>query len=220
MELEIGKGEHVLYSYLDLDEFYKSRNYKHPDPNFYELTYGDGTKTRVNRYKKHVKPGSHFFFHTTDRGQRCITAHFYVAKIIDGFEARHDETIRKRYSNPHIHPEKYPEWWYEQTNHKQNDYSQETEKIDDVIDVVIFGDDKKSLKKLENPLIFDRDLYENIEFVTEKKSEFGIPNKRGRIMNDSERISSYTRQPRFLTETDVRFLYRKCSKYLDVKKKK
>lgn len=198
MDIVFGDGKNLLYGYLSpMDKLYKKKlGFNEPDPDLDELTYGEAGR-KADRIRKNVKPGSHIFFHTTIGGQRYIKGHFFVSKIMEGFDARHDKSIRENFKNPHIHPEEYPEWW--------PDYDHETEKEDDRDDVIIFGDLKKSKGKLTNPIPFARDLAERLEFEG-KRIEFDIINKRGRTMSDSECITSCTRTPRYITRRDVKFL--------------
>ncbi len=175
----------------------RKRYVDHPDPVLEELTYGEGTERFAPRIRNNVRPGSHIFFHTTIGGQRYITGHYFVSKIMAGFDARHDKKIRKNFKNPHIRPENHPDWW--------PDYDPETEERGEAHDVVIFGDPERSLGKLTDLLTFDRELAERLEFEGEK-IEFEIVNKRGRKMSDSECITVCTRTPRYITKRDVKFL--------------
>ena len=195
MEIEFGNGKNMLYRYL-IPDVMKKRHVDHPDPLFEEYTYGDSGKYG-NMIRKNVESGSHIFFHTTIGGQRYITAHYYVSRVMEGYEARHNDEIRKKFNNIHIHPENYPDWWY--------DYDVDLEEEDDSSDIVVFGDPEKSLGKLKNPIPFDRDFGEKLDFEN-TQIEFEIVNKKGRVMNDAECITSCTRVPRYLTKNDVKFL--------------
>jgi len=196
MDVEFGNGKNMLYRYLTPKSFKAMAGFYHPDPDFDELTYGESGRFS-NMIRKNVKPGSHIFFHTTIGGQRYITGHFFVSEVVEGFDARHDDNIRKGFRNPHIHPEEYPGWW--------PDYDHENERKEDRDDIIVFGDPKKSLGKLAIPLPFDRDLAERLEFEG-KRIEFDIRDKRGRTLSDSECITSCTRTPRYITRRDVRYL--------------
>jgi hypothetical protein len=195
MEIEFGNGKNMLYRYLR-PEIIREQGWNHSDPMLEELTYGDSGRFG-DRIRNNVRPGSHVFFHTTIGGQRYITGHYFVSKIMEGFDARHDKNIRKNFENVHIHPENYPDWW--------SDYDRKNEDPEDSTDIVIFGDPKKSLGKLANPLPLDRDLAERLEFEG-KRIKFDIINKRGRTMSDSECITVCTRTPRYITRRDVKFL--------------
>ncbi|WP_319506924.1 endonuclease NucS domain-containing protein [uncultured Methanolobus sp.] len=195
MDIKFGKGRHMLYRYLPAETM-KKKYCEHPDPLFDELTYGEGGGFS-DRVRNNVLPGSHIFFHTTIGGQRYIMAHYFVKELVEGYDARHDDKIRENYKNVHIHPENYPEWW-------MGDYDPELEDEDETNDIIIFGDEKMSLGKLENPVPFDRYLAEKLEFEPYKKITFDIYNKNGKLLLDSERITSATRNPRFITENDVR----------------
>lgn len=195
MEIEFGNGKNMLYRYL-IPDVMKKRHGDHPDPLFEEYTYGDSGKYG-NMIRKNIESGSNIFFHTTIGGQRYITAHYYVSRVMEGYEARHNDEIRTKFNNIHIHPENYPDWWY--------DYDVDLEKEDDENDVVVFGYPRKSLGKLTNPIKFDRDFGEKLEFEN-TQIKFEIINKNGRVMNDAECISSCTRVPRYLTKNDVKFL--------------
>lgn len=195
MKIEFGKGKHLLISYV--------LNFYHPDPMFDELTYGEGA-SRSNMIRKNIKYGSHVFFHTTIKGQRYITAHYFVYKVMEGYDARHDKNIRKKYKNPHIRPENYPEWWGEE-------YDPNKEVEGEYEDIIIFGDPKKSFGKLDNPLPFNKKLAKKLEFEG-NKIKFGIINKNGRIMSDNECITSCTRTPRYITRDDVKFLLREIQR--------
>jgi hypothetical protein len=155
MDVEFGNAKNMLYRYLTPKNFKTMAGFDHPDPMLEELTYGEGGAFS-NMIRRNVTPTSHIFFHTTIGGQRYITAHYFVSKVMEGFDARQDKNIRENFRNPHIHPENYPEWW--------PDYDHENEKDDDSYDIIIFGDPKKSIGKLVNPLPFDRDLAERLEF--------------------------------------------------------
>lgn len=192
--IESGIGKNLLYRYLR-PEIMKKQGWNHPDPVLEELTYGDSNRFG-NMIRNNVSLGSHIFFHTTIGGQRYITGHYFVSKIMEGFEARHDKNIRKKFRNIHIHPENYPDWWP----------NYDIEKEEDSNDVIIFGDPKKSFGKFINPIPFDRDLAQRLEFEKGKKIEFEIINKKHRTMSDSECITSCTRIPRFITTRDVKFL--------------
>lgn len=195
MEIEFGNGKNMLYRYL-ISDVMKKRHGDHPDPLFEEYTYGDGDKYG-NMIRNNVELGSHIFFHTTIGNQRYITAHYYVSRVMEGYDARHDDEIRKKFNNIHIHPENYPDWWI--------DYNVDSEEEGNSSDVIIFGHPDKSLGELTNPIPFDRDFGEKLEFEN-KKIKFEIVNKNGRVMNDAECISSCTRVPRYLTKNDVKFL--------------
>lgn len=203
MDVEFGNGKNMLYRYLTPKNLKTKAGFDHPDPMLEELTYGEGYAFS-NMIRRNVTSGSHIFFHTTIGGQRYITAHYLVSKVMEGFDARQDKNIRVNFKNPHIHPESYPEWW--SGSDDDPDYDHENEKEDDSDDIMIFGETEKSIGKLVNPLPFDRDLAERLEFEG-KRIEFDITNKRGRMMRDSERITSCTRTPRYITTKDVKLLY-------------
>ncbi len=202
MEIEFGNGKKMLYRYLPDDVKLKD-NWIHPDPNFHEFTYGEG-----GRYSKmvrnNVRYGSHIFFHTTIEGQRYITAHYFVSQIVEGYDARHDDKIRIKYKNVHIHPENYPEWW-------GSNYDVDKEIKSESNDILVFGDDKKSWADLKNPLKFDRELAEKLKFET-NQIKFRIVDKNGKVMSDSDCITSCTRVPRYITKNDVILLIEKISK--------
>ena len=84
MGIEVRQRKGMLIVYKS-DEEYRDT---HPDPMFDELTYGDITN-HATIIVKNVKQGSHIFFHTTLKdGQRYITAHYFVARVMEGFDAR------------------------------------------------------------------------------------------------------------------------------------
>jgi hypothetical protein len=200
MEIEFGNGKNMLYRYIDD----ANKNWDHPDPLFEELTYGEGGGGNFRTMVRNsVRKGSHIFFHTTIEGQRYITAHYFVSKIVEGYDARHDDKIRSNYLNVHIHPENYPEWW--------PNYAIDKEIKSDRDDILIFGDSEKSLGKLVNPLKFDRGLAEKLKFET-NQIKFEIVDKNRKVMNDSECITSCTHVPRYITKNDVIFLIEKIGR--------
>lgn len=187
MNIEFGNGKNILCRYKDLKN--------HPDPCFDELTYGEcGHLSSMVR--ENIKPGSHYFFHKTINGQRYITAHYFVKEVVGGYDARHNNEIRKKYKNVHIHPENYPEWW-------GGPYAPDKETKGESSDIIIFGDKEKSLGKLECPLLFDRELAEKLEFEDGKKLKFDIIDKNGKKWTDTACIGSCTHAPRYITEKDV-----------------
>jgi hypothetical protein len=207
MEIEFGNGKNMLYRYIDD----ANKNWDHPDPLFEELTYGEGGGGNFGTMvRNNVRKDSHIFFHATIEGQRYITAHFCVSKIVEGYDARHDAKIRRDYINPHIHPENYPEW--------EPNYDVDKEIRGNRDDILIFGDSEKSLGKLVNPLKFDRGLAEKLKFEENKQITFEKVDKNGKIITDSGRITSCTRVPRYITEEDVKFLIEKIGISDDAKK--
>ncbi|WMW26140.1 hypothetical protein RE474_05315 [Methanolobus sediminis] len=138
MDIEYGNGKNMLYRYLS-PSVMKKKHIDHPDPLFDELTYGEGGNFS-SMVRQNVLPGSHIFFHTTIGGQRYITAHYFVSKIMEGFDARQDKDTRATYRNVHIHPENFEEWW--------PSYDVNLEKETDSNDIVIFGDKKSLLGNL------------------------------------------------------------------------
>jgi hypothetical protein len=201
MEIEFGNGKNLLYRYIDD----ANKNWDHPDPLFKELIYGEGGGGNFGTMvRNNVRKGSHIFFHTTIEGQRYITAHYFVSKIVEGYDAKHDDKIRSNYQNVHIHPENYPEWW--------PDYDIDKEIKSDSDDILVFGDYEKSLGKLVSPLKFDRELAEKLKFEKNKQIEFEIVNKNGKVINDSQRITSCTRVPRYITNDDVIYLIEKIGR--------
>lgn len=201
MEIEFGNGKNMLYRYLT-DDVKQKKNWIHPDPLFQELTYGEGGGFN-KMVRNNVRKGSHIFFHTSIEGQRYITAHYLVSKIVEGYDARHDDKIRSNYQNVHIHPENYPEWWPNYDIYKE--IKSESE------DILVFGDHEKSVGKLVNPVKLDRELAETLKFEN-NKIKFNIVDKNGKVMNDSECITSCTRVPRYITKNDVIFLIEKINK--------
>ena len=202
MGIEFGNGKNMLYRYI-ADDVKLKNNWNHPDPYFKELTYGEGGGgVFSSMVRNNVRIGSHIFFHTTIEGQRYITAHYFVSKIVEGYYARHDDKIRNKYKNAHIHPENYPEWW--------PNYDVDKEIKGERNDILIFGDDKKSWGELKNPLKFDRELAEKLKFEN-NQIKFEIVDKNGKVMGDNNCITSCTRVPRYITKNDVIFLSEKIS---------
>ncbi|MEL7665573.1 MAG: endonuclease NucS domain-containing protein [Methanosarcina mazei] len=182
MDIKLGNAKHMLCRYVDLED--------HLDPRFDELTYGEcGHFSSMVR--KYIKPGSHYFFHKTINGQRCITAHYFVTKVMEGYDARHDPEIINEYKNVHLHPP----------------YACDNEIKGESSDIIIFGDKEKSLGELKTRLLFDRELAEKLEFATGNKIEFDTVDKRGKIRTDAECLCSATRTPRLLTDKDAITLY-------------
>lgn len=178
MNIEFGNGKNILCRYKDLKN--------HPDPRFDELTYGEcGHLSPMVR--ENIKPGSHYFFHKTINGQRYITAHYFVTKVIDGYDARHDEKITSEYKNVHLHPP----------------YAFNKERRGESKDIIIFGDKEKSLGELNPPLLFDRKLAEKLEFEDGKKIKFDIIDKNSKKWTDTACLGSCTRVPRYITKNDV-----------------
>jgi hypothetical protein len=183
MNLEFGEGKHILCGYIDLEN--------HLDPRFDELTYGERGRLS-GMIRNNIKPGSHYFFHKTINGQRYITAHYFVIKVMEGYDARNDPEIRKKYKNVHLHPP----------------YAPYNEKKGEKRDIIIFGDKEKSLGELKPPgLLFDRKLSEKLEFATGDKIKFDALDKKGRIRTDAECLCSATRTPRLLTDKDAITLF-------------
>jgi hypothetical protein len=192
--VEFGEGKHILCVYKQLEN--------HPDPLFDELTYGECSH-RSPMIRNNVKKGSHYFFHTTIEGQRYITAHYFVSDIMDGYDARHDPIVRAKYNNVHIHPEKYPSWW-------GGVYDANEETRSNSGDILVFGDEHKSLGKLEKPILFDRKLAEKLEFEG-NSIIFDTIDKNGHNRTINECISSGTRVPRYLTKNDVITLFKEIN---------
>jgi len=201
MEIKFGNGKNMLYRYL-IDDVKRKQNWIHPDPLFQELTYGEGGRFST-MVRNNIHYGSHIFFHSTIEGQRYITAHYFVSKVVEGYDARHNPEIRKQYQNVHIHPEKYPEWW--------PNYDVNEEIKDNSNDIIVFGDPEKSFGELKNPLKFDRDLAEKMEFEN-NRINLKIVDKNGKVWSDGECISSCTHVPRYMTMNDVILLIEKITK--------
>lgn len=178
MNIEFGEGKHILCRYKDLKN--------HLDPRFDELTYGEGGHLST-MVRKNIKAGSHYFFHKTINGQRYITAHYFVTKVMEGYDARHDQKIRNKYKNIHLHPP----------------YAPEKETRGEKRDIIIFGDEEKSLGELKPPLLFDRKLAEKLELEGGKKLKFDIVDKNGKKWTDTECLGACTHSPRYITEKDV-----------------
>lgn len=123
---------HLLVPYVRLS---------HPDPAFGEFTYGDSGQ-RGRKLKSDVKKGDYIFFHTSKHGKKYITAYYVVDRILNTSDACQDQAIRAKFKNPHIE-----EW-----------LAGEPSKDDDVI---VFGDPITS-HVLEKPLLFDKNLAENL----------------------------------------------------------
>jgi len=163
-----------------------SREYRngHPDPCFDEFTYGN-VNQKASFIRNRISKGDKVFFHATlqipDYG-RYITGCFAVEKIMEGFEARKDENIRKNYNNNHFH----------ELDRKP-------------IDVIIFGNKDKSLDIRNNPIHFDRNLAERMTFNSENNT---INFKEG--LSDLSCISNSTRAFRELTDASMGFLWNLC----------
>jgi len=147
----------------------------HPDPLLDEFTYGD-VKQRGKKLLNDVERGDYLFLHTSQRGKRVITAYYIVAEVLKVSEAYNDRNIRDKYKNPHL--TRYEEYGEQHKN-----------------DVIVFGDPIRS-KKLESPLIFNRQLADTLSL--------GIPFRKNKT--ELQNISSATRQWRELTELDVEIL--------------
>lgn len=187
MNIELGNGKHMLCRYVDLED--------HLDPRFDELTYGECGHFS-STVRKYIKPGSHYFFHKTINGQRYITAHYFVTRVMEGYDARHDPEIITEYKNVHLHPP----------------YACDNEIKGESSDIIIFGDKDKSLGELKTRLLFDRELAEKLEFATGNKIEFDKIDRRGKIRTDAECLCSATRTPRVLTDKDAITLYNAISR--------
>jgi len=166
---------HLLIPYVRL--------YDHPDPMFDEWTYGDHD-SRARKLRDQVKKGDFLFFHTTLKGQKCITAYFVADQTLNTADVAHDRALSAKYKNPHI-----PELKQGLRGFPGSD------------DVILFGDPLRS-RVLENPLAFDRSLAH--------KLSVGIRFPRGR--SDSQAIGSATRTWRELSNKDVNIILREVRK--------
>jgi hypothetical protein len=163
-----------------------SKEYRNrrPDPCFDEFTYGNRNQKASfirNRISKDDKVFFHATLQTPDYG-RYITACFVVEKIMEGFEARKDENIRKNFRNDHI-----------------------LNLTREPIDVIIFGNKDKSLDIRNNPVAFDRNLAERLTFNSEDDI---IEFKEG--LSDLSCIGYSTRAFRELTDASSAFLWNLC----------
>jgi hypothetical protein len=90
---------HLLIPYVPLSW--------HHDTVLEEFTYGD-SDARVRKLKRDLQPGDYVFFHTTIRGQRCVTAYYIVDRVLDTSEAASNKAIVDKYRNPHF--KEYLSW--------------------------------------------------------------------------------------------------------------
>ncbi len=192
MKSKFGEGKNLLFGYILPEKFLREQGYEHNDPMISEFTYGDHGK-KGEMIRNGLGVGNYVFFHTTIGGHRYITGYYVISKIMEGYEARSEPSIVKNYKNPHFH---YPEQWHELG---WGEWIEEGE------DVVIFGAPDKSKDLRKEPLLFDRNLAEKLGFEG-SSIVFDVVDKNGRLMKDSERISSSTRTPRYITDNDVELL--------------
>ena len=163
-----------------------SREYRngHPDPCFDEFTYGN-VNQKASFIRNRISKGDKVFFHATlqiPNNGRYITGCFVVEKIMDGFAARNDKNIRKNFKNHHFH----------ELDRKP-------------VDVIIFGNKDKSLNIINNPIAFDRNLAERLNFNSENNIiEFKEE------LSDLSCIGYSTRAFRELTDASSAFLWDLC----------
>lgn len=160
------------------------RLYGHPDPLFDEWTYGDGGQ-RGSKLRNDVKKGDFLFFHTTLRGQKCITAYIVADHVVATADVAHDRALVAKYKNPHI-----------------QEFVDGLRGDDDPDDVILFGDPFRS-RVFDIPLPFDRALA--------RRLSIGIRFPRGR--SDALAIGSATRSWRELSNKDVNTILREARKY-------
>lgn len=149
--------------------------YDHEDPILEEFTYGD-VRSRAKKLKNDLKKGDYVFFHTTINGKKYITAYYVVDRVLDTSEAAKNRNIVSKYRNPHLKE-------YLQGERREGE------------DVIIFGDPILS-RKLERPLLFDKNLAEKLSLSILFKKGF----------TETQCIGSATRQWRELNEKDVKLL--------------
>lgn len=147
----------------------------HNDPLFEEFTYGNSE--RDGRKLKKLQPGDHIFFHTTIQGEKCITAYYTVARVMDTKDVVQDPNLRSKFRNTHIAR------------------CQEHRRLPWQDDAIVFGDPISS-RVLAKPLPFDRKLASRLSLK--------IPFPKGRL--ETQAIGSATRSWRQLTDKDVRLL--------------
>jgi hypothetical protein len=111
-------------------------------------------------------------------GRQYVTAYYVVEKVVQTQEVIRDRRLRLRYRNPHLHREEYEE-----------------EKMIRPDDTLVFGH-KRLSRTLGIPLQLSRSILQNLAKP--------VPFRDDRT--DAENISSGLRQPKDLTEEDVKFL--------------
>jgi len=148
----------------------------HDDPCFKEYTYGD-VRSRARKLKK-LKKGDYLFFHTGSDGKKYVTAYYVVDRVLDVSEAVADKNIFNKYKNPHF-----------------NEYKTNTS-VRLIDNVIVFGDPITS-KILEKPLLFSKELAENLSLripLSPKRTE-------------AQSIGSATRSWRELNDKDIKILF-------------
>ena len=148
----------------------------HNDPLFDEFTYGN--TVQQGKQIQTLRRGDRIFFHTTLKGQKCITAYYVVDRVMPTKDAVKLPEILAKFKNPHL--ERYQA--YKRVPWKN--------------DTLVFGDPVTS-RVLETPLPFNRRLASRLSL--------GIRFPKGRP--EAQCIGPATRNWRQLSEKDVRVLF-------------
>ena len=149
--------------------------YNHEDPLLSEFTYGD-VRRRGRMMRNNFLKGDYVFFHASIEGKKYITAYYVVDRVLDTAGAVKDKLIVAKYKNPHLKM-----------------YLQNPGKYQD--DVILFGDPILS-RKLERPLLFDKNLASQLSLSIKFKDGF----------TDTQIIGSAARNWRKLSKADVNAL--------------
>ena len=149
----------------------------HNDPCFDEFTYGD-VNQRGKKMMQKLGHGDRIFFHTTLKGQKCITAYYVVDRVMPTKDAVKLPEILAKFKNVHL--ERYQS--YKRVPWKN--------------DTLVFGDPVTS-RVLEKPLPFNKRLASRLSLA--------IRFPKGRL--ESQAIGAATRSWRPLSEKDVRVIF-------------
>jgi len=210
----VEEGKDFLYRYISRQEFQKRIGFYFPDPLIEEFTYGEGAFYSPFIWRN-INTGSRVFFHTRIGGTRYLTAMYWVADFAPAAVWRADNRMRSRYRNPHLHPEKYPEFWGDDAASRQRDqevsvaYANGTIFID--VDMVLIGDPRRSFDIRKSPVILNREVMGRLD-MQGKPVKWDIVNRKGEPFHEDRCISACLRVPRVLSKSDGDFLESLVSK--------
>jgi hypothetical protein len=199
----IEDGNDLLYRYLSREQFKKQAGFYHSDPLIDEFSYGEGGGFSAFVWN-HVNVGSRIFFHTTIGGTRYLTAMYVVSDFAPAAVWRADDRMRKKYRNPHLHPEENPDWWgdhHSEGLERKVRAAYKKREIYTDVDIVILGDSKKSVDIRKAPIVLDKQVLSRLR-MKGKPIKWDIVDKHGKTFEENRCITSCLRVPRVISSSD------------------
>ncbi|OPY51044.1 MAG: hypothetical protein A4E49_02449 [Methanosaeta sp. PtaU1.Bin112] len=174
-----------------------------------EFTYGEGSAFSTFIWNN-INIGSRIFFHAVIGGVRYLTAMYYISGFFPAAIGRQNNEIKDKYKNPHLHPEKFSEWWggiyypgdhFELSVIKAYEAGLQPPKSD----IILIGDPKRSYDLRKSPIVLDKNILSRLD-LNGKPIKWNIIDKKGNFLNENMCIRSCLRPPRVLSKPDGDFL--------------